>query len=207
MIILKKDKELNLKTVQNSIKDAKISKKEAIKEYQKLTIKSPIDWIIQKIFINKWQEINTWIQLFWIINDNIPQVKIEFSKNEMRFLKENMLVKAEINGELYNAKLISFSKIANSNFNYTWIIKLEENNNSFGEVLKIKIPLTSKWKLIPLNLVRLSNKESIGKIKTLNNKQVKFEEIKFWKVFWNKIEILECLNKNIDCNNLNIILE
>jgi len=206
--ISKKDEEISLKTITNSIKDAEISKKQAISEYRKLTIISPINWTIQKKFINKWQQVNPWTKLFWVINDNKPQIKVFFSKNELIFIKKDMPVIIINDWIESKGKITSFSNIANDNLKYTWIIEILDKNNSFWEILKIKIPIKSNKKLLDLKLIRLSNKEWIWKIKILSEKwEIKLEEVRLWKIFHNKIEILWCENKKLDCDELNIIIE
>jgi hypothetical protein len=197
-----------LKTILNSIDDTKISKKQAVNEYKKLTITSPIKWIVQKVFINKWQQVNPWIKLFSIINNEKPQIRVFFSKNELKFLKENMDIFVESDWKKLKAKLISFSNIADNNLKYTWIIKILDKNNSFWEILKIRIPIESKIILVDLKLVSLSNQEWFWKIKILNKDwKIELEEVKLWKIFSNKIEILWCKNTKIDCNNLSLIIE
>ena len=204
--IIKKDKDIKLKTILNSIESAKISKEQAVSEYNKLTIKSPINWTIEKIFINRGQQVNPWVKLFYIINSWKPQIKISFSKEELKFIKKDMEVLVENSWEKLKARLVSFSKIADVNLRYYWVIKLNNQNNSFWEVIKIKIPVKLNSHLIPLDLVRLSDKKWIWKVNILDWYETRLIEVKIGKVFWSNIEIIWCLDKKLDCENINIII-
>ena len=205
--MLKKDMNLKLKTILNSIEEWKISKKQAVLEYNKLTIKSPINWIIKDIFISKWQQVSVWTKLFTVINNWKPQIKIFFNKDELKYLKKWMEVYIENNWKELKAKLWSFSEIADNNLKYSWFVIFDNNSENFGELLKIKIPVKENIKLIPIDLVRLTSEKWIWKINILDDNKSKLIKIKIWKIIDNKIEVLECIDKNIDCNNLNLILE
>jgi len=205
---LKKDKDLKLKTILNSIDSWKITKKEAILEYNKLNIKSPINWIIKNIFVNKWQQVSPWTKIFTVINNWKSQIKIYFNKEELKYLKKLMKVFIDYNWKKIDAKLLSFSDIADNNLKYSWIVVFKKDDLNFGEILKIKIPIKENIKLIPIDLVRLTSENWIWKINILDKKNnSKLIKVKIWKIIDNKIEILECIDKSIDCNNLNLILE
>jgi len=55
--IAQKNKDLQLALLKNAIKDAQVALKDAQRQYNKLTVTTPINAVVQEIIVDKGQEV------------------------------------------------------------------------------------------------------------------------------------------------------
>ena len=68
--------------MQNSIAQAQIEYGSASNDFDKLTIRSPINGTISDVRIDQGQEVFSGTQLFDIVSDRTPEIEISFSSRE-----------------------------------------------------------------------------------------------------------------------------
>lgn len=203
----KKTKEITLKSLKNSISSAQISYSDALKQVNKLTITSPISWIIENVLIDLWQEVWQNTALFSIVNEKIPEVKVYFDKDELSLI--NLFDKAYWiqNEKTYTWTISSISTIADNNLKYPVTIRFWTDFNLIWELVDIKIPVFSNKILIPINYVDILWYDNIWKVNVFKNNEINEIRLNLWEVYWDKIEIKWCIDlTNDECNLLNIIL-
>lgn len=186
----KKTKEVTIKSLQNSIDDAYISYLSATKEYSKLSVKSPIDWIIWDIFIDKWQEVWNWVSLFSITNKSSKEIEVSFSKDELEFIEEWKEVVIETQDKSYSWTIYSISNSADNNLNYKTVIYFTKDLNLLWDIVNINIPIKVENVIIPVNIVNVSS-DSNWFINILAWESFDQKQIKLWKVWWDNIEVLD----------------
>lgn len=189
----KKQLDVTLRALNNQIKTAQNWYSTALKEYQKLTITSPIDGVIWSISVQEWQEISQGNPLLNISNTQKWEIKVFFSQDEVWLVKEWQEVFLDFWDATIKAELVSVSKIANSVLNYEGSIIFDEDIELIWNVIDVKIPVTIPNKLIPVLLVETLWKWK-WQIKTFSGSQIENKIIEMWNIWGNNIEVLSGLN-------------
>lgn len=210
------NKELTLKQLDTATVDAQISYKQALTNYEKLYIKSPINGIIWEIFIDEWQEVWMWTKLFNISNNSSNEVLTSFSKDELSFIENWSKAFVDFNWKTYTGSIYSISSIADSNLKYISRISFDDDKSFIGDIVNISIPFKSKNKLLPLNIVKITSSWD-WIINTFADWKIVEKTVKIWRIFSDKIELLEKLDSevkiittnidNFDENKFNLILK
>lgn len=187
-----KTREVTLRSLNNAINEANISYRQSSNEYEKLIIKSPISWVIDGVFIDLWQEISNWTQVFSISNNSNNEISISFNKEELNYISEWMKVMINFNQNTYNGSIYSISKNADSNLNYISKIILSDWNNIIWNIVSVSIPIELKNTIIPINIIKIKN-WWIWTINVLEGEIIKKLDVKLWNIYSDKIEILDIL--------------
>jgi hypothetical protein len=202
----KKSKEITIRSLDNSISEANISLSQARREYSKLTIKSPISWIIKDISVDFWQEVMNWSPMFSILNNRTPEIVVFFDKEEYNKVKLWDKVYIKSDEKSFSWEITSISSIADENLKYLSTVSFFENLNSMWELVDMSIPLKTDKLLFPINLVTVS-KSSIWIVNILKDWEISDVKLELAGVYWDKIEIVKCVDLEEEvCKNLNIIL-
>lgn len=194
--IAKKNKEITLKNLQNSINDAEISYKQALENIDKLAIKSPIDGTIWSISIDVWQEVTAWKELFSIFNNNSNEVIISFSKDELSNVWVWDTAYVKLDNVTYTWSVYSISNSADTNLKYISVIKFPDWVNFIGDVVNVSIPFKVEKNTLPLNILKVDN---FWKwiINVMIEWKIEQKMVNIWKVFWDNIEILDNLDSEL----------
>jgi len=190
-----KNKELTLKSLKNIINDAQIGYNQAYKEYQKLTIKSPINWVIWNVWIDVGQEISNAYKTFTISNTSNNEINISFNKNELEFVKENQEVIIKFDWVIHNAKIFSISKTPDANLKYNAKVILNDWINITWNIVSIQIPVKTGRVLLPINILKINN-SWIATINILENWEIQQLDFKVGSIYWDKIQVLDELDIN-----------
>lgn len=196
-----KNRDITLRSLDNSISDAQVNYSSSAKEYWKLTIRSPINGTIGNVLLDQWQEISTWTPSFEIVSDSSPEVEISFSKWERDLLTENVEVEISVQWEVYVWNIYAVSEIADDNLNYRATIVFDSWVNIIGNLVSIKVPVNTGKMLLPLNILEIQW-EGIALVKTLSWSTFADVRIRLWEVFGEYAEIISCAE---NCEDLNII--
>lgn len=195
----KRNREITLQSLQNAIDSANISYKEAQREVWKLNIVSPIDWIINEIFIDESEEVTIWTPLFSIVSDNDQQIEIWVSADEVSNYIVWEKVKILYQNEQYTWTILSLSSIADENLKYNVLIWLDSPVNLIWDIVTVYKEVNISNIMLPMNSVSPVSRDS-GNIYVYNNKTKDLERInvELWKIIWDKVEILSTLSWWID---------
>lgn len=185
-----KDAESRLKDSEIRVKDAEIAYAKALDQIEKLTIKSPINWTISNINIDRWQEVSPWTPLFTILNETSNEVNISFTKDELDFVNEWSKVYYNDWKEIYTWTIYSISRNADANFKYNAKIVFPWQVTYIWNILSIEIPIKVSNKLVPINSIKINS----SWIWTLNyyssDWNIEQIEVMTWNIYWDKVEII-----------------
>ena len=193
----KKTKEVSIKSLQNAIDDAYISYLSASKEYNKLTIKSPIDWVIWDVFIDLWQEINNQTPVFSISNKKSKEIIVSFSQKELNFINIWQEVSLEFSEGSYTWTIYSISNIADDNLNYKTVVVFPQNLDLLWELVNVRVPVELKYTLVPVNIIKVIS-DSKWILNIYNDWIIEEKELELGEVWWEYIEILSDLPDDLD---------
>lgn len=185
-----KDAESRLKDSEIRVRDSEIAYAKALDQIEKLTIKSPINWIISNINIDRWQEVSPWAPLFTILNETSNEVNISFTKDELDFINEWSKVYYNDWKEIYTWTIYSISRNADSNFKYNAKIVFPWQITYIWNILSIEIPITVFNKLVPINSIKI-NSSWIWTLNYYSNDwNIEQIEVMTWNIYWDKVEII-----------------
>lgn len=202
----KKTKTVTLKSLKNAISSAQISYNDSSKQVWKLIIKSPISWVVKSSFVDIWQEIWVWTQVFSIVNNKIPEVKVYFDKNEISLIDSSQKVFWKQNSKTYTWSIASISIVADENLKYWATMKFSDDLNLIGEIMDIEIPVDTWRILFPVNAIEMVW-EDIWLVKVLSWSEVKDVKLSFWEIYDDRIELRWCVDLDEEsCKSLEIIL-
>lgn len=198
-----KTKDIQLKQLKNWITTAQIWVNEASQEKSKLSVKTPIDGKISKIFVDKWQDIWAWTPLFSVVNNTNQEIKIWFTADELNYIYIWQQVNVNSNWKFYSWTVLSISKIADENINYESKILINEPFTLIWEIATVEIPINIEHPLLSVNAIMpISN--SKWYIYIYENWEPQKIEIEIGKTWWDKVEIITLLedNKSIILSNM-----
>lgn len=200
-----KIRDVTLKQLNNQIKLSQNTKNLAYKQYSKLFINSPINWVVSQILVDKGQDVNPWTPLIKLSSIWNNEIEISLSFNEIDLIKIWTKVKIIYLDKQLNWTVSSISPIADANLNYKAKISVDSKVNISWNIAKILIPVNLEKKLINLSLVKVTS-EKQWEISVYKDWKIVKQLVNLWKFYWNKVEILSCVDlKEQECNNLEII--
>jgi hypothetical protein len=168
-----------------------------LKEYQKLTITSPINWVVWDVLAQKWEEINLWTNLLYLSNTNAWEIEVFLTKQELIYIKEWQSVSVEIDAQEVWGNIFSISKIANANLNYWAKISINEPLSIVWNVVDVNIPVVLDKLLLPVNIIETIWWDN-AQIKTLSGNKIENSVIELWAIWWNSVEIETDLPKDLN---------
>jgi len=200
-----KNKEVSIKSLQNDISDVQNNYNNAWKEYNKLTIKSPISGVISNINIDKWEDVNSNTNLLSIISNDSTEIEVTLSFEEVWNVAVGDQVSVNYNNTAYDAKIFSKSILADENLNYSVKIILWEKVFLVWNIVKIDFHFQTDKIMVPIDLVEIES-NNVWILKTYENNKLGEFTIKLGKIIWNKVEMLWSLSENTEINdNMKII--
>jgi len=190
------NKQLTLRQLDSVMKDARIWYKQALNNYNKLTIKAPISWIIWTIFTDVWQEVWPGTPLFNISNNLSSEITISFSKDELAYINVWSLIKVNYEWKSYTGSINSISNIADSNLKYISRVSLNSNINFLWNIVNVIVPFTVEKKLIPINIIKINNSWK-WVVSILKEWKIVKKIFNIWKIYWDKVEILDEIDPSL----------
>lgn len=189
----KASRELTLKWLENSMKDAYIWQELAIKDYNKLNIKASIDWVVWDIFVDEWQDVVTWTPILSIISDKASEVELSFKESELASIEVGDPVYTKIGEKSLTWTIYSISSISTDSLNYKVLAVFNEKIQNLGWVIDVSIPIKAKSVLIPIKNINLvwTNKWVVN---LLEKWKIVQKEILLWKMYRDNIEFLSFLD-------------
>lgn len=184
------DSQTRVRDAEIRVRDSEINYKKALKEEEKLFIKSPISWIIWEILIDRWQEIFSWTPVFNILSEWSKEVTISFNKDELDYISEWMKVYFNISNETFTWTIYSIAKNADNNLKYQAKVTIPKDASNIWNILDLSIPITLQNKLLPVNSIKI-NSFWIWTINYYSTwSTIEKMDLKVWKVYGSEIEII-----------------
>jgi len=196
-----KNYEITERSLQNSIIEAEIWRRQSDFELSKLTIRSPISWVIEEVLIDLGQEIQIWTPIVSLLAQSSPQVQVSLSQYERDLIVLWQSVFVDIWPDRYNWIISTISEVADRNFNYWVSVVFSWAQQSLWSIAKVSFPVKNNDFLIPLRIVEAIG-EWQGRIAIYKDGNIWSARIRLGRVFWDSIEVLSCSE---DCWKLDII--
>ncbi len=202
----KKTRDVTIKSLNNAIAAANIWVQQAQKEYSKLTIKSPISWIVKEVNVDQWQEVANWTPMFSVLNNWAPEVIVYLSKSEHDKLEIWDVAYIKNDTDSFSWEIVSISNVADDNLKFLSTVSFKENLSSMWDVVDIYIPLDVERLLVPINVVTVLD-DGVWVINILKDGKIETVQIELWELYWDKIEVIRCISLDIeDCGSLDVII-
>lgn len=189
----KLNRDLSLESLNIAIRDAEIAYSRALKDYNKLTITSPISWLVWEVLIDQWQEINIWTPAFSVSNNLSSEVVISFSKEELDLVSVWKKAYIDYEDKIYTGSIYSISSVADSNLKYISRISFDNWVNLIWDIAPVKIPFISEKILLPVNILKISG-DWKAILYVFKDNKIEQVAIEVWEIYWDKIEILSELD-------------
>ncbi len=192
-----KNRDVNVRSLNNSIASALNSKKKAQAEYSKLSIISPIDWIIGTINVDLNAEVTNNTSIVTIASNSNTQVEVTLNANEITQVTIWDKVKVQYGNKTYDSEVYSKSSIADDNLGYTVWIVMNEKVDLLGWSTVVRFLWTAPWLSIPLQVVEIEE-DNVWFINTLVDWKSQKVEVQLWKIDGNNVEILSTISDDIE---------
>lgn len=185
----KMSRDLTLKWLENSLSDAYISNNVALKDYDKLTIKANIDWVVWDILVDLWQDISNWTPVISITSDKASEVELYFKDSELSTISSGINVYTTIANKTLTGSIYSISSVSDDSLNYKVLAIFNERIQNLWGVIDVKIPVKSNSILIPIKNITLvwTNKWVIN---IYNSWKIEKKEVLLWKMYKDNIEFI-----------------
>lgn len=192
-----KNKEISLRSLKNAIDEANVWYKEASSNYSKLVIKSPINWTVSEKYIDIWQDVWNQTKVFDLVWNTYTEVELYLTSDEISTIK----LWAEVNvinwWKILKWKIDSISSVATQEFTFKTVIKILDKVNIIGLFVDVELPINLKYPLLPINIIKILP-ESRWIINILDNWKIKELSVDLWKTYWDKIEVVSEIDKNLN---------
>jgi len=192
-----KNKEISLRSLKNAIDEANVWYKEASSNYSKLAIKSPIIWTVSEKYIDIWQDVWNQTKVFDLVWNTYTEVELYLTSDEISTIK----LWAEVNvinwWKILKWKIDSISSVATQEFTFKTVIKILDKVNIIGLFVDVELPINLKYPLLPINIIKILP-ESRWIINILDNWKIKELSVDLWKTYWDKIEVVSEIDKNLN---------
>jgi len=187
---LEKTRQIQMEISQSSVKTAKSNYEDILNWYKKLKVYSPKNWVVDRIFVQKWQEVNPWNPLFQIIDPKNIEIIITLNKQDLSYIDVNKDVIIEYWKRKLKWKIKSISAQSDNKLLYNAKIETNIKNTNIWDLVNVKIPINSRKILVPIDSINItkSNIWFLYILKWENDFEPRFVE--FGKIRWDKIEIL-----------------
>ena len=183
-----KTKSVTLASLQNAIDQAQIAYNETVANASKLTVTAPIQWSISDVYVDVWEEVNPGTPLFAITNTDQQEVVITLSSAEKDQITKGKNVTVLQWDNTYQGTISSISNIADAQLLYKTTIKLNQLSDRLGDVVRVQIPLSSPYTLLPLQSVTMRTSKT-GSIRFRNGQQPEQIDVELGDVRGTSIEI------------------
>lgn len=190
-----KTRDVTLRSLKNGIRESELALVQAQKEYNKLTVRSPITWAISSVGIDIWQEVSPGKSLFTVQNNTDNEVEIAFSKDELSFVKVGNNASVLYDGTSLTGSIHTLSSIADSNLKYKSKVQLSKATSLLWDIVSVEVPLTLKNQLIPVNIVTVQN-DGTWVISIYEEEKIKRKKIVLGKIYGNLVEVISGIEQN-----------
>lgn len=196
--IIIRDAEIALEDANIRLRDAEISNKLAQIQYDKLFIKSTINWVVNSILVDRWQEIWIGTPVISLVSKWENEVTISFTKDELAYVKEWMQAIYNDWVNTHTWTIYSISATADENLRYTSKVSFPAGTSYIWSILNIEIPIVLDNKLLPLNALTVTD-SSYATLKYLSPlNDIEELRVKVGNVYSDKIEVIDDIDPTIN---------
>ena len=182
-------REVTLRSLDNSTQEAQISYESALKEYSKLTVKSPINGVVWDITIDKWQDVANGSPLLSILGDQKSEIELALKSDELSYISVGNKVSFDLDGKPMEGSIYSITKNTDNSFNYKAKVIFDTKFDVIGGVVNVKIPVKAKHPLIPLSSIKVIGTDK-WILSLYKDAKIQVKEIKLWTIYGGNIEYI-----------------
>lgn len=201
LLLAERNKTVSLRQLENAITSANIEYNSVTRDADKLSIQSPINGTISESFIDVWQEVFSWNNLFNIVSDSTPEVQVSFTESERDLVSLWQEVTVKFSDKEILWRVYSVSEVADENLNYISTIIFDSGASIIGSIVSVIIPISTSETLIPINIIE-TQWDDIWRVRVLSWSTIDSVRIRMWKVYGEYVELVSCAQQ---CEDLNII--
>ncbi len=200
------NRDVSLRSLDNQINVAQNSLDIAYKEYSKLSIESPINWVVSEVLINEWQDINNGMSVIKLSSLSKNEVEIWLSDKELELVQLWQKVKVWYWDSEIDGYISSISPVADENLKYKTIVSIDSEVSLAWNIVDVFIPINI-WKNL-INISALTIKDnSIWEINVLSGSFIEKVDVNLWQFFGDMVEVTSCVDLDDEkCSNLDIII-
>lgn len=189
-------KNLSLQSIENARKQAEVSYAEANAQLAKFSVKAPIAGKISDVFVDLWQEVSPWTQLYKIVSDQQEiEINVLPSEYDLLILWQEVMIQGD-DGTQVMGTLVSKSDAGDRNGNFKALIQVSENRLKVWTYADIYIPVWWKTTGVPINAVRIVD-NGVGEIFLRDGSEVIKKTVALWQLLGSQIEIKTQLPTNM----------
>ena len=187
------NKSVQLAILDNAIVAAKIGYESALTQYNKLSVRSPVTWIIWDILIAEGQEVWAGTQMFKVSGVKKQQIEVYITADEYQYIQSDKPVEVIYQNNNLTWSIDSISTVADRTNLFKATIQLNSDVSLLWDIAKVKFPIkVTENTILPLDLVKIINDNQWEvKIWSWNNTEWLTIDIK--KVWWNFVELKDAL--------------
>jgi len=188
------DKEITIRSLDNSIKSSKNTLTKAQIEYGKLHIVAPISGVISSLDTSVGEYVGTNTNLITIIWDTNTQIEVSLGENEVQNISLWDTVTIAYRDEEYTWKIFSIGSLANEALNYNVTVTFDENISLvwWSATVMFQNNQISENISIPFNLVDVTG-DNMWTINILQDWKLELLEVSLGKISGTNIEILNSI--------------
>jgi len=198
------NKTLALQQIDNSIRELELSYEQALNNYKKLSIESPMSWIVWAVHIELWQELSKWSKVLNILNNIENEIIIAFNKKELKYITVWQYVTINHENTSFQWYISSISMTADENLKYHCKISFSRKLDFTWNIVEVEIPVSFSDKIIlPINIIKIKGQNKAIVNILLNNKIVE-KVVTVWDIYGDNIEIVDQIHNNTKIITTNI---
>ena len=187
------NKDVQLAILDNAIVSAKIGYESALTQYNKLSVRSPVTWIIGDVLVTEWQEVWAGTQMFKVSGNKKQQIEVYITADEYLYIQNDKPVSVVYQDNTLTWYIDSISTVADKTNLFKATIQLDSDVSLLGDIAKVGFPIkVEENTILPLDLVKILN-DNEWEVKVWNWKETEWLTINIKKVWWNFVELQEAL--------------
>lgn len=188
------NKDIQLAMLDNAIVSAKIGYESMLTQYNKLSVRSPVSWIIGEILTTEGQEVWAGTQMFKVSGNQKQQIEVYITADEYTYIQSDKPVEVIYQDKSYTGNIDSISTVADRTNLYKATIQLNTDVSLLWDIAKVKFPIKlQKNTILPLDLVKILN-DNEGEIKVWSWEATEGLTVWIKRVWWSFVELEEALD-------------
>ena len=191
------NKDIQLDMLSNAIVDAKIAYETALTSYNKLSVRSPVSWVIGEILVSEWQDVWAWTQIFKVSGTKKQQIEVYITSDEYQYLQDDKPVEVVYQDKILTWNIDAISTVADKTNLFKATIQMDTDISLLWDIAKVRFPIKIQENtLLPLDQVKILN-DNEWEIKVWDGSWIEKRTIQIKKVWWSFAELKEALPWNL----------
>jgi len=150
---LKKNYDNQLALLNNAVWSARIAYQNAMSQYNKLDVRSPIAGVIWSVLVDVGQEVVMWVPLFTVSSKNSQLIEVFVNSDEYNYVSVWQEVMVYSSRDSVSGSVSSVSSVADRNMLYKVTVELLSGLDILWTTANVYIPLNMWNNVLPVNSV------------------------------------------------------